>query len=143
MEMLTDFGKILVFIILAAIFVTIAFTINRFLRPVRPTTEKLMTYECGENPIGTPWIKFNVRFYVVALIFLLFDVEITLLIPWAVVYKEFGFYGFFIGILFLFILMLGMLYEWKKGDLDWVRPHVKPNDLKTIMSEFENQYGTK
>lgn len=143
MEMLTDFGKILVFIILGAIFVAIAFIINRFLRPVRPTTEKLMTYECGENPIGTPWIKFNVRFYVVALIFLLFDVEITLLIPWAVVYKEFGFYGFGVGILFLFILMLGMLYEWKKGDLDWVRPEVKPKDLKTVMSEFENQYGTK
>lgn len=143
MEMLTDFGKILVFIILAAIFVAIAFIINRFLRPVRPTTEKLMTYECGENPIGTPWIKFNVRFYVVALIFLLFDVEITLLIPWAVVYKEFGFYGFSVGILFLFILMLGMLYEWRKGDLDWIRPEVTPKDLKSVMSEFENQYGSK
>ncbi len=142
MEMLTDFGKILVFIILAAIFVAIAFIINRFLRPARPTTEKLMTYECGENPVGTPWIKFNVRFYVVALIFLLFDVEITLLVPWSLVYKEFGVYGFIVGILFLFILVLGMLYEWRKGDLDWVRPEVKSKDLKTVMSDFEKQFGS-
>lgn len=141
MEMLTEFGKILIFIILAILFVALAFIVNRIIRPAKPTREKLMTYECGENPVGSPWIKFNVRFYVVALIFLLFDVEITLLIPWALVYKEFGVFGFVVGFLFLFILILGMLYEWRKGDLDWVKPEVKPKDLKTVLEEFEKEYG--
>lgn len=141
--MLTEFGKILIFIILAILFVALAFTVNRLIRPARPTREKLLTYECGENPIGIPWIKFNVRFYVVALIFLLFDVEITLLIPWALVYREYGIWGFMVGILFLFVLMLGMLYEWRKGDLEWVKPEIKPKDQKTVLEEFINQYGRK
>lgn len=141
--MLTEFGKILIFMILAILFVALAFTVNRLIRPARPTREKLLTYECGENPIGIPWIKFNVRFYVVALIFLLFDVEITLLIPWALVYREYGIWGFIVGILFLFVLMLGMLYEWRKGDLEWVKPEIKPKDQKTVLEEFINQYGRK
>lgn len=141
--MLTEFGKILIFIILAILFVALAFTVNRLIRPARPTREKFLTYECGENPIGIPWIKFNVRFYVVALIFLLFDVEITLLIPWALVYREYGIWGFMVGILFLFVLMLGMLYEWRKGDLEWVKPEIKPKDQKTVLEEFINQYGRK
>lgn len=141
--MLTEFGKILIFMIIAILFVALAFTVNRLIRPARPTREKLLTYECGENPIGIPWIKFNVRFYVVALIFLLFDVEITLLIPWALVYREYGIWGFIVGILFLFVLMLGMLYEWRKGDLEWVKPEIKPKDQKTVLEEFINQYGRK
>jgi NADH-quinone oxidoreductase subunit A len=115
---------------LSAVFVVIAIIAAKFIRPARPTHEKLLTYECGEDAIGTPWVKFNIRFYVVALIFLIFDVEIVLLIPWALVYKEFGFGGFLVGAIFLFLLGLGMAYEWRKGDLEWARPKIEPAVLK-------------
>ena len=128
--MLTDFGRIFAFMLIAVVFVVIAILAAKFIRPSRPSKEKLMTYECGEDPIGSPWVKFNIRFYVVALIFLIFDVEIVLLIPWALVYKEFGFGGFLIGAIFLFLLGLGMAYEWRKGDLEWVKPKVVPPVIK-------------
>ena len=128
--MLTEFGKIFAFMMLAAVFVAIAVIAAKLIRPARPTREKLLTYECGEDTIGTPWVKFNIRFYVVALIFLIFDVEIVLLIPWALVYKEFGLGGFLVGAIFLLLLGLGMAYEWRKGDLEWVRPKIEPPILK-------------
>jgi NADH-quinone oxidoreductase subunit A len=131
--MLTEFGKILIFIILAIVFVIITLFINKLIRPNRPTFEKQKVYECGENPEGSPWVKFNIRFYVVALIFLIFDVEVVLLFPWALTYKEFGFYGFIVGLIFLLILGLGMAYEWRKGDLEWARPEPKPPKLDEIL----------
>lgn len=136
--MLTEFGKIFIFLLIAVIFVIIALVTSRFLRPNRPTKEKLLTYECGEDTIGSPWIKFNIRFYVVALIFLIFDVEVVLLFPWALAYKEFGFAGYLVGLIFLFILGLGMAYEWRKGDLDWARPEIKKLqvDVKTSSEKY-------
>lgn len=133
--MLTEFGKVLIFIILAIIFVVVTLTINKLLRPNRPSFEKQKTYECGEEPEGSPWVKFNIRFYVVALIFLIFDVEVVLLFPWAITYKEFGFYGFLVGIIFLLILFLGMLYEWRKGDLEWARPSPKAPKLSDLLQK--------
>lgn len=130
--MLTEFGKIFVFLLLAVIFVLIAFFLARLVRPARPTKEKLDTYECGENPEGSPWVKFNIRFYVVALIFIIFDVEVVLLFPWAMTYKDYGWYGFLAGLIFLLVLGLGMVYEWRKGDLEWARPKVVPPKLKKI-----------
>ncbi|MEI7812531.1 MAG: NADH-quinone oxidoreductase subunit A [Ignavibacteria bacterium] len=124
--MLTEFGKIFIFILLAAVFVVVSILVAKFIRPARPTKEKLLTYECGENPEGSPWIKFNIRFYVVALIFLIFDVEVVLLFPWALAYKDFGFAGFLTGAIFLLVLGLGMAYEWRKGDLEWARPVINP-----------------
>lgn len=135
--MLTEFGKILIFIILAIVFVIITLFINKLIRPNRPTFEKQKVYECGENPEGSPWIKFNIRFYVVALIFLIFDVEVVLLFPWALTYKEYGVYGFIVGIIFLVILGLGMAYEWRKGDLEWARPEPKPPKLDEILKKSE------
>jgi len=133
--MLTEFGKILVFLIFAFIFVAISIFMAKLVSPKRPTKEKLKIYECGEDTVGSPWTKFNIRFYVVALIFLIFDVEVVLLFPWALTYKEYGFYGLLVGFIFLFVLGLGMAYEWRKGDLEWVRP--KPNipEIKEILSE--------
>jgi len=122
--MLTEFGKIFIFFLVAILFVVVAVLASKFLRPSRPTKEKLLTYECGENAEGSPWVKFNIRFYVVALIFLIFDVEVVLLIPWAMVYKQFGIAGFLVGAVFLFLLGLGMAYEWRKGDLEWERPRI-------------------
>lgn len=136
--MLTEFGKIFVFILTAVLFVVVAIYVARLLRPKRPTFEKLTTYECGENPEGSPWVKFNIRFYVVALIFLIFDVEVVLLIPWALVYKELGIVGYLIGAIFLLLLGVGMAYEWKKGDLEWARPAIKEPTLNKIDS-IKNQ----
>ncbi|MDQ7815797.1 MAG: NADH-quinone oxidoreductase subunit A [Melioribacteraceae bacterium] len=132
--MLTEFGKILIFIIFAIVFVTITLFLYKLIRPNRPTHEKQMVYECGENPEGSPWVKFNIRFYVVALIFLIFDVEVVLLFPWALTYKEFGVYGFIVGLIFLIVLGLGMAYEWRKGDLEWARPEPKPPKLDEILN---------
>lgn len=136
--MLTEFGKILIFIIFAAIFVIVTLFVAKIVRPNRPTFEKLKIYECGENPEGSPWVKFNIRFYVVALIFLIFDVEVVLLFPWALAYKEMGFYGYLIGIIFLLLLVLGMAYEWRKGDLEWARPKPKPPELNEILKNKTN-----
>ncbi|GBD86640.1 NAD(P)H-quinone oxidoreductase subunit 3 [bacterium BMS3Abin03] len=128
--MLTEFGKVFAFMLTAVLFVVMAVFASKLIRPARPTTEKLKTYECGENPEGSPWVKFNIRFYVVALIFLIFDVEVVLLIPWALVYKGSGIIGFLVGAIFLILLGLGMAYEWRKGDLEWARPKIIPPVLK-------------
>ena len=127
--MLTEFGKIFIFMLTAIIFVVGIVWLAKLLRPARPTHEKLLTYECGENPEGSPWVKFNIRFYVVALIFLIFDVEVVLLLPWALVYQEYGVSGFMVGAIFLILLGLGMAYEWRKGDLEWARPKIIPPTL--------------
>ncbi len=140
--MFTEFSKIFAYIALSAAFVIIALLFAKLIRPHRPTNEKLTTYECGENPEGISWIKFNIRFYVIALIFLIFDVEVVLLFPWALAYKEYGIFGFLVGIIFLVILGLGIVYEWKKGDLEWDRPEVKPpflEDLKNYTQKRINK----
>jgi NADH-quinone oxidoreductase subunit A len=128
--MLTEFGKIFIFILVAILFTIIAIYAAKLIRPSRPTKEKLDVYECGENIEGSPWVKFNIRFYVVALIFLIFDVEVVLLFPWALTYQDYGIYGFLVGIIFLVVLGLGMAYEWRKGDLEWARPTPKKVDVK-------------
>lgn len=133
--MLTEFGKVLIFIILAIVFVIITLFINKLIRPNRPTFEKQKVYECGENPEGSPWVRFNIRFYVVALIFLIFDVEVVLLFPWALTYKDFGVYGFLVGLIFLLVLGLGMAYEWRKGDLEWARPTPKAPKLDELLKK--------
>lgn len=132
--MLTEFGKIFIFLLTAILFVVVAVVAAKLIRPSRPTREKLLTYECGENVEGTPWVKFNIRFYVVALIFLIFDVEVVLLIPWAMVYQSFGFSGYIVGVIFLLLLGLGMAYEWRKGDLEWERPKIVPPVLAEKMN---------
>lgn len=137
MIMLTEFGKVFIFILLGAIFTVICIIAAKLIAPNRPTHEKLLIYECGEDPIGSPWVKFNIRFFVVALIFLIFDVEIVLLFPWALVYKGFGLFGFLAGIIFLLILTLGMAYEWRKGDLEWDRSQPVPPALDEILNKRE------
>lgn len=137
--MLTEFGKVFIFILVAIVFVVAVIYFARLLRPHRPTHEKLLTYECGENPQGSPWIKFNIRFYVVALIFLIFDVEVVLLIPWALVYQDYGLMGFAVGAIFLILLGLGMAYEWGKGDLEWDRPVLRPPVLEKKSSAVKTE----
>jgi NADH-quinone oxidoreductase subunit A len=118
----------------AVLFVAVSLLMSQLVRPskITPiTSEKLRPYECGEIPRGSPWIRFNVRFYVVALIFIIFDVEAVFLIPWAVVYKQFvqnglGWLALAEGLIFIGILMVGLAYVWAKGDLQWVRPEDRP-----------------
>ena len=123
--MLTEFGKVLLFLILGAIVVAGGLIVNRLIRPKRPTPEKLTTYECGEDPIGSPWIKFNIRFYTVALVFLIFEVEIVFLFPWAVIYRNLGLFAFIEMVIFIVILLVGYAYAWVKGDLEWDKPRPK------------------
>jgi NADH-quinone oxidoreductase subunit A len=120
--MLTEFGKALIFIIIGAVFVTIGLFTAWIIRPHRPYPEKNATYECGEEPVGSAWIRLNVRFYVTALVFLIFDVEVAFLFPWALIYRHFGILGFFEMAVFLVILLVGYAYVWVKGDLDWDKP---------------------
>jgi NADH-quinone oxidoreductase subunit A len=107
---------------------------NKLLRPSRPNEFKLSAYECGEDPVGNSWLKFNNRFYVVALIFILFDVEMVFLYPGALVYKEMGMTAFLEMVTFLGILLVGFAYVWVKGDLDWVRPRPYVAQLDAMIS---------
>jgi NADH-quinone oxidoreductase subunit A len=120
--MLTEFGRVLIFLIVGFIFVALGLVTAWLLRPNRPYPSKLTTYECGETPIGDTRIRFNIRFYVIALIFLLFDVEVVFLFPWATVYKDLGWFAFIEMLVFLAILFVGYAYVWRKGDLDWDKP---------------------
>ena len=119
--MLAEFATVLVFIVLGAVTVALMLGISRLLHPRNPTSVKLSTYECGEVPFGSSWVQFNIRFYVVALIFLIFDVEVALLYPWAVVFRRLGLLAFVEAFIFIVILLAGLAYLWKEGDLDWVR----------------------
>ena len=119
--MLTGFATVLVFILLGAVTVALLLGISRLLQPRDPTPVKLSTYECGEVPFGTSWVQFNIRFYVVALIFIVFDVEVALLYPWAVVFQRLGLLAFVEAFVFIVILLAGLAYLWKEGDLEWVR----------------------
>jgi NADH-quinone oxidoreductase subunit A len=120
--MLLEFGQLLTFIIIAVVFVIMGIVVARILSPHNPTKEKRTTYECGEQPIGSPWIKFNIRFYVIALIFVIFDVEVVFLFPWAVVFQKMGMLAFIEMLIFLIILAIGFIFVWGRGDLEWIRP---------------------
>lgn len=130
---ITEFGKILIFLIMGIIFVLLAFVTNKIIAPHKPNPEKNTSYECGEEVTGSSWVQFNSRFYVIALIFLLFDVEMIFIFPWAVVFSDqgliaqdyrWGWLSFIEMIIFISILLLGLVYVWKKKDLNWIKPVV-------------------
>jgi len=116
------YTSILIFFIAGAGLVFAALLMNKLLAPHAPSPEKETTYECGEISVGSPWIRFNTRFYVIALIFLVFDVEVLFLFPWAVNVKELGLFAWLDMAVFIAILAAGLAYVWGKGDLEWVRP---------------------
>ena len=120
--MLTEFGRVALFFIVGVVFVAAGLVVAWLLRPHRPYPSKLTTYECGEPPIGDTRVRFNIRFYVVALIFLIFDVEVVVLFPWALVFDALGWFAFIEMVIFLGILLIGYAYVWRKGDLEWDRP---------------------
>lgn len=127
------FAYALIFIILGLVFVAMGLLVAKIIRPHNPTPEKLLPYECGEDPIGPQWMKFNIRFYVVALIFILFDVELVMLFPWALIYQKLGMYAYVAGALFIIVLFLADFYLWAKGDLEWIRPEPRVPKLDDIV----------
>ena len=120
-DFLQQHSAILTFIAVGIGFLAFNLFVWYVIRPRRFSEEKLTTYECGENPTGSAWVQFNIRFYVFALIFIIFDVEVVFLLPWAVVFRELGLLAFVEGVVFILILVVGLAYVWRKGDLEWVR----------------------
>lgn len=122
----SNLANILVFFIVGFGFVLVSLMIGRLVRPSVPSAEKLTTYECGEPALGSGWINFNMRFYLIALLFIIFDVEVAFMMPVAAVFKEWvknghgwlalAEFGLFTG-----ILVLGLIYVWVHGDLEWVK----------------------
>jgi len=124
--MLFHFSNALVFLIVGMGFVFAVLTLGKLLRPDHPTPEKEIPYECGEDPIGSPYVHFNIRFYVIALMFLIFEVEVAMLFPWGVTFLESGIVGLVKMLIFVSILLFGLVYAWGKGDLEWIGLPEKP-----------------
>ena len=120
-DFLAAHSVILSFALVAIGFLVMNLLVWWLIRPRRFSEEKLTTYECGESPEGSAWVQFNIRFYVFALIFIVFDVEAVFLFPWAAVFRELGMLAFLEGLVFIGILVVALAYVWRKGDLEWVR----------------------
>ncbi len=121
-----DFANVLVFFGLSLVFVAAMLVVGSFVRPYNPEPAKLSTYECGELPTGSAWMNFNIRFYLVALIFVIFDVEIAFVMPVATVFREWvldgrALYAIVELGLFLAVLFVGLVVVWSKGDLEWLK----------------------
>jgi NADH-quinone oxidoreductase subunit A len=117
---------VLLFLVLGAVFVPLNLIIGSLIRPTIDEPDKYAPYECGEESEGHLFNQFNPRFYVIALIFVIFEVELVFLFPWAIRLRELGWYGFVTGFIFLVILLLSLVYEWGKGNLEWIMPQRMP-----------------
>jgi len=117
--MLENYLPILIFLVMGAVFGIVPLVLGRLVAPNHPDSDKLSPYECGFEAFEDSRMKFDVRYYLVAILFIIFDLEIAFLFPWAVVLKEIGMFGFMAMVVFLAILVVGFIYEWKKGALEW------------------------
>ena len=117
--MLAEYFPVLLFICVAIVVGVVPMILGWLLGPSRPDPEKLSPYECGFEAFEDARMKFDVRYYLVAILFIIFDLEIAFLFPWAVVINEIGLFGFFSMMVFLAILVVGFVYEWMKGALEW------------------------
>jgi NADH-quinone oxidoreductase subunit A len=118
-QFLTDYFPILVFLVLAAGLSAVMIGLSLVVGRQKPDKDKLSAYECGFDAFDDTRGRFDVRFYLVSILFIIFDLEIAFLFPWAVALKEIGPFGFWSMIAFLGVLTIGFIYEWKKGALDW------------------------
>jgi NADH-quinone oxidoreductase subunit A len=118
-DMLAQYGPVLITFALAAIVALVLVSAGRLLGPRNRTATKLTTFECGNEPSGSAWGRFSVKFYLTAILFIVFDVEVVFLYPWAVVFRQLGWPGFSAMAIFLLVAALGLLYEWRKGALEW------------------------
>jgi len=114
-----SYFTVLVFFVAAVLFVTGLLVLSRLVAPRKPTVEKLRTYESGEEPVGQAWGRYPTHFYVFALLFVVFDVEVIFLFPWAVLFRSLGWYGLVEMAIFIAILVAGLFYAWRKAALRW------------------------
>jgi NADH-quinone oxidoreductase subunit A len=119
LEYLSRYSAILLFIVLAAVFGVGTLVVSYFLQPKYPEAEKLSPYECGSEPFSDARIPFPVRYYIFAMLFVIFDIEIIFLYPWAIAFKEIGFVGLLEMMIFIGLFVLAYVYAWKKGALEW------------------------
>jgi NADH-quinone oxidoreductase subunit A len=132
--MLIQYGTVLAFMVAGFSFVLISLFAGKIIRPAKPDSQKNMPYECGEIPVGTARVNWNMRFYIIALIFVIFDIEIAFIYPVAAVYKTWiqsgaGLIAFTELLIFTAILFVGLIYLWAKGDLEWVRSYYNSQHL--------------
>ena len=128
-----DYANVLVFMALGVVLCALMMGLGALLRPSNPERAKLTTYECGIEVEGSSWINFNIRFYLVALVFVIFDVEVAFIYPVVAVFKQWvadgnGLFALAEIVLFVGILVLGLVYVWVKGDLQWIKTVVAPED---------------
>jgi NADH-quinone oxidoreductase subunit A len=149
----SEFGKILILMILGFIFIGLGYTVNRLLKKPNPNPLKNSNYECGEEPIGPARVAFNNRFYIIAIVFLLFEVELLFLFPWATVfadanlllqYPNWGLYNMIEMGFFVVMLLLGLAFVWNKGALQWKMPKMNPRSSHSkIPSELYEAINQK
>ena len=146
----------MLYIVSGALFIAISLFVSRLLRPDRPNAQKLATYESGEEAIASAWTQFNIRFYLIALIFILFEVEVLFLFPWTTVFAKkelieetagrWGWFSVIEMVIFIGVLALGLAYAWVNGHLDWVKPdpgvtQVRSPVPKNLYDQINDQYA--
>lgn len=135
--MLFHFAAVLVFFAMSFAFVFGNLLIGHFARPRHPTKDKLRIYECGEPTIGSSWIRYNIRFYTIALVYLIFDVEVVFLFPAALVLKEMGALALMEVMTFAGILVIGLVYAWRYGSLEWISAEeAQPDERQSELEEL-------
>ncbi|MFH0926122.1 MAG: NADH-quinone oxidoreductase subunit A [bacterium] len=117
---ISQYSYVLVFAIVGFLYVVLVLSVSRIISPFHPSKEKSYPYECGLVPMGEPWGQLNIRYYVFALLFVLFDVETVFMYPWAVIFKKIGWNAFWSMLTFIAIIAFGLVYAWKKGVLEWL-----------------------
>nr|YP_010139181.1 NADH-plastoquinone oxidoreductase subunit 3 [Garcinia paucinervis]QQK54560.1 NADH-plastoquinone oxidoreductase subunit 3 [Garcinia paucinervis]QXF60361.1 NADH-plastoquinone oxidoreductase subunit 3 [Garcinia paucinervis] len=119
MFLIYEYGIFWAFIIISSVIPILAFLISRVLSPISKGPEKLSSYESGIEPMGDAWLQFRIRYYMFALVFVVFDVEAVFLYPWAMSFDILGVSVFIEALIFVFILIVGLVYAWRKGALEW------------------------
>ena len=119
-EIFNNYLPVVILTVIGVVFVAIALFMSRMVRPSNKTKEKLSTYECAETPVGDARIHFNIQYYLIVIAFLVFDVEVMFLYPWAVQFKNLGPLGFFEMLIFIEVLIIGLAYAWRKEALEWI-----------------------
>lgn len=155
---LSQFSIVLLFIIGGIAFLSVTFLVSKLLRPHRPNAEKLSSYESGEQAVSSAWPQFNIRFYVVAILFLLFEVEMIFLFPWATVFTDetlitathgtWPWFTLFEVVTFVLVLVVGLAYAWAKGYFNWTGDKAQVSDVKSpvpsqLYEQFNERYKTK
>jgi NADH-quinone oxidoreductase subunit A len=115
-----DFIYVIIFSLIGILFIGVALTFSRLIRPKKVVDDKLIAYECGNIPLGGPWVQLRMRYYIFAILMVVFDVEVAFLYPWAVAFRKLGLIPFIEVVIFLAILLVGLVYAWRKGVLKWV-----------------------